>query len=186
MNQARQGETQVYRMVGADFDTNKCYEFALKTRTEGRDPNETYFSSNQLKYLGKYVSSERWGYRNSSGGAENFDNNGVATRIVLDGNSCFREVPCKPSNETFKKKSNKAKSTNRNNPATNKSSNRNNQASNKSSNNKSSNNRVKLGNSMINRIKKQETQIKKLKDENDKLKEENDKLKDEIEQLKNH
>ena len=85
-------ETEVFRM--SEFDTNKQYEFALKTRTVGTWPNEKHSTTNKLQYLGKYAYSERWGYGDGGGGAENFDNEGVKTRIVYDyeGCSCFREV----------------------------------------------------------------------------------------------
>ena len=83
----------VYRL--AKFDTNKCYEFALKTSTVGIYPNQTYYTTNALQYLGKYTHSERWGFGEGGGGAENFDNNGIITRIVYDYDckTCFREVP---------------------------------------------------------------------------------------------
>ena len=85
-------ETEVYRLT--IFDTNKCYEFALKTRTVGSYPNEKHYTTNKLQYLGKYTHSERWGYRDGSGGAENFDNDGTKTRIVYEyeGTTCFREI----------------------------------------------------------------------------------------------
>lgn len=85
-------ETEVFRM--SKFDTNTCYEFALKTRTVGTWPNEKHYTTNKLQYLGIHIRSERWGYGDGSGGAENFDNDGVHTRIVYDyeGHTCFREV----------------------------------------------------------------------------------------------
>ena len=85
-------ETEVYRM--SKFDKNKCYEFALKTRTVGTWPNEKHYTTNKLQYLGNYTHSERWGYGDGGGGAENFDNEGVKTRIVYEyeGTTCFREV----------------------------------------------------------------------------------------------
>jgi len=85
-------ETEVYRLT--EFDTNKCYEFALKTRTVGTYPNDKHYTTNKLQYLGKYTHGERWGYGDGRGGAENFDNERVKTRIVYDyeGTTCFREV----------------------------------------------------------------------------------------------
>ena len=86
-------EVEVFRLI--KFDTSKCYEFALKTKTVGRYPNEKYYTTNPLKYLGKYTHSEDWGYGDGHGGAENFNDNGVKHRIVYDyeGKTCFREVP---------------------------------------------------------------------------------------------
>ena len=86
-------DVEVFRLI--KFDTSKCYEFALKTKTVGRYPNEKYYTTNPLKYLGKYTHSEEWGYGDGHGGAENFNDNGVKHRIVYDyeGKTCFREVP---------------------------------------------------------------------------------------------
>ena len=88
-------ETEVFRLT--KFDKNKCYECALSTKREGTYPNDKYYTKNALKYLGNYTHSESWGYGDGGGGAENFDDNGKKTRIVYDydGKTCFREVPCK-------------------------------------------------------------------------------------------
>ncbi|NBY40150.1 MAG: hypothetical protein EBQ66_04445 [Flavobacteriia bacterium] len=83
-------EVEVYRI--SEFDKTKCYGFALKTRTEGKYPNEKYYSTNLVLYLGRHVKSERWGYGDSHGGAETFENNGIKHRIVYDyeGKTCFK------------------------------------------------------------------------------------------------
>ena len=89
-------EEQVFRLSGADFDTSKCYEFALKTRTEGNFPREKHYTTNKLRYLGKYTGREDWGYGDNSGGAVTFVNGEETNRIVYDydGKTCFREVQC--------------------------------------------------------------------------------------------
>ena len=81
----------MFRII--QFDPTKCYEFALKTRTEGKWPNERYFTTNALRYVGYYKSSARWGYGYQSGGSETFEYNGKEITIVYDyeGNTCFRE-----------------------------------------------------------------------------------------------
>ena len=38
-------EVEVFRLT--KFDTHKCYEFALKTRTQGSYPNEKHYTTNQ-------------------------------------------------------------------------------------------------------------------------------------------
>lgn len=85
-------ETEVFRL--SIFDKTKCYGFAMRTRRESRYPNEKYYSTNPILYLGKHVKSERWGYGDNHGGAEIFENNGIQRRIVYDydGNTCFKEV----------------------------------------------------------------------------------------------
>jgi hypothetical protein len=97
-------EVEVFRTF--NFDTNKCYEFALATRTEGRYPNKKYYSTNPLQYLGKYTHSERWGVGDSSGGATNFINNNKKTRILheYDESDCFREVSCQTNGGKRKSK----------------------------------------------------------------------------------
>ena len=85
-------ETEVFRIV--EFNATQTYSFALKTRSEGKWPNVKHYSTHPLQYLGKYTHSERWGYGDNGGGAENFDDHGIKTRIVYDyaGNTCFRSM----------------------------------------------------------------------------------------------
>ena len=89
-------EIEVYRLT--KFDKEVHYAFAMRTRKEGRYPNEVYYTTNPLMYVGKYIESERWGWGDGSGGAEYFDNNGKQERIEYDyeGNTCF--VPVKVIN----------------------------------------------------------------------------------------
>ena len=90
-------ETQVFRLE--EFDKNKCYGFALFTRTTGKhsNSNEKYFTTNPIQYLGKWLSKERWGERDGAGGAENFEKD----RIVYDyfGKTCFVELRCQTDGE---------------------------------------------------------------------------------------
>ena len=79
-------ETEVFRLCS--FEKNVNYSFALKTRTEGHWPNEKYYTTNSLQFLGKHVNSARWGYRDQSGGSETFDDNGKITEIIYDYNGC--------------------------------------------------------------------------------------------------
>ena len=82
-------EVEVYRFTS--FSNDLRYEFAMKTRTEGKYPNEKYYTTNDLQYLGNHISSENWG----CGGAENFiDENGKKTKVIYDyeGLTCFRTI----------------------------------------------------------------------------------------------
>jgi hypothetical protein len=83
-------ETEVFRI--STFEKNVNYSFAMKTRTEGRWPNEKHFTTHPLQFLGKHINSSRWGYGDQSGGEEIFEHDGVQTRIVYDyeGNTCFK------------------------------------------------------------------------------------------------
>jgi hypothetical protein len=89
-------ETRVFRLTSEDFNKSKCYAFALMTRRVGSFPNEKYYTTNPLQYLGKHIRSEEWGSRDQHSGAETFDNHGKETRIGYDydGLTCFREVQC--------------------------------------------------------------------------------------------
>lgn len=88
-------EVEVFRLC--KFDSNKYYETAEYTRQEGRYPDIKYYTVKPVKYLGRYIRSERWGFHDNSGGAENFDDNGIQNRVEYnyDGSTCFREVPNK-------------------------------------------------------------------------------------------
>jgi hypothetical protein len=83
-------ETEVFRL--STFEKNVDYSFALKTRTEGKWPNEKHYTTNPLQFLGKHVNSTRWGYGDQSGGAESFEHNEVKTEIIYDyyGKTCFK------------------------------------------------------------------------------------------------
>jgi len=63
-------ETEVFRP--STFYTNKCYAFALSTRKEGW-PNERFFTTHPLTYLGKYLRTETWGSNDGGGRAEIFE-----------------------------------------------------------------------------------------------------------------
>lgn len=86
------GEVEVFRLC--KFDPTKFYAFAYYTRRSGRYPNERYYTTNPLQYLGKHVNSERWGCGDGSGGAEYFYHGGHIERIEYDyeGTTCFVEV----------------------------------------------------------------------------------------------
>lgn len=86
-------ETEVFRYSESNFDTNKYYEYAYCTREQGNYPNTKYYTTQQLKYVGKYVRFESWGWGDGSGCAAYFENNGIIVRIEFDyeGKICFRE-----------------------------------------------------------------------------------------------
>ena len=86
-------ETEVFHLT--EIDKTKYYSFALKTKTVGEYPNQRYFTTNPLQYLGRYIYSEEWEWSGEwYSVAENFDDNGQKNRVVYDyeGNTCFVEV----------------------------------------------------------------------------------------------
>jgi hypothetical protein len=82
-------EIEVFRI--SEFEKDVNYACAMKTRTEGSYPNQKHYTKNSLQFVGKHVSSARWGYRDNGGGSEKFDADGKITEIVYDyeGNTCF-------------------------------------------------------------------------------------------------
>jgi hypothetical protein len=87
-------ETEVFRLTR--FSKDKSYKFALYNKKKGKWPDEKYYTdTDSLKYLGYWVSSERWNsFGDGSGGAENFNDNGKINRIEYDydGMTCFVEA----------------------------------------------------------------------------------------------
>jgi len=83
-------ETKVFRLE--DFDKNKCYGFALSTTTTGSDPDKIFYTTNPIQYLGKWKSTERWGYRNGPRGIEKFEKGDI--QRTEKGTTCFVELPC--------------------------------------------------------------------------------------------
>lgn len=88
-----QPEQEVFRYAESNFDTNKYYEYTYRTRQEGKYPNTRYFTTQPLRYAGKFVRFESWGWGDGSGCAAYFDCNGTIVRIEFDyeGTICFRE-----------------------------------------------------------------------------------------------
>ncbi len=80
---------EVFRII--QFD--KYYEYALKTKTEGKCPNEKYYTSNKLIFLGKYKESITFGnFEDGRSGCEIFiDDNGKEIYYDYEGNTRFRE-----------------------------------------------------------------------------------------------
>ena len=39
-------EVEVFQFSATDFEKDKCYEYALSTRTEGTFPNEKHYTTN--------------------------------------------------------------------------------------------------------------------------------------------
>jgi len=81
-------EQQVFRSI--QLDPSKFYGFAFYSNKKGTWPNETYWTEEPIEYLGRWISSDRWGSRDQSGGAENFEHK----RIVYDyeGKTSFVEM----------------------------------------------------------------------------------------------
>ena len=60
----------------------------------GRWPNELYYSTNPIRYVGRFVKHIRYGYGDGGSCDAYFDNNGKEERVgyTYEGTTCFREV----------------------------------------------------------------------------------------------
>ena len=90
------------------FDKSKCYEFALWTRREGVWPNEKYYTTNPLQYLGKHISRDDTGgiWGDGRSGCDYFSpKDGIQIKLEDDynGRNRFREVACQQSGGNKKK-----------------------------------------------------------------------------------
>jgi len=84
-------ETEVYRITP---EKGKYYETAIYTRKVGRWPNEKYYTTKPLRYVGEFIKHHQTGYGD---GAQHWDiymNNGKEERVdyEYEGTTCFREV----------------------------------------------------------------------------------------------
>ena len=84
-------EIEVYRLTPKK---GILYFHAEATRKTGKYPNEKYFTTNRLQYVGEYVT----GYRTNSGDGgffwDIFNDDGVEKRVYYsyEGNTCFFEA----------------------------------------------------------------------------------------------
>lgn len=92
---ARPGEIEVFRIR---TEVDKCYEHIEATRSDyvGRGTHR-YFSTNQPRYVGKFIRQERYGYGDGGEVIDVFSDNGKEVRVNYSyaGFTCFIEVPCK-------------------------------------------------------------------------------------------
>jgi hypothetical protein len=87
-------EIEVFRMKPI---IGQCYASAKYTRTTGIWPNQKYYTSNQLIYMGRFVESKTYGGGNGARYYEYFDNNNGEINELeydYDGMTCLIEVPC--------------------------------------------------------------------------------------------
>jgi len=84
-------ETEIFRLTPA---TDKYYETATYTRRTGNWPNEKYYTFNPLRYVGKFIKHEQYGFGDGARVYAIFDNNGKMETVqyTYEGTTCFREV----------------------------------------------------------------------------------------------
>lgn len=90
-------QREVFRLT--EFDKNIEYGYAYYTKKEGKYPNEKYYTTNKIKYVGKYKESVSWGhFGDGHCGCEVFINDkGELTNVEYDyeGKLCFLIIPSK-------------------------------------------------------------------------------------------
>lgn len=84
-------EVEVFRLTPQE---GKYYQTAEWTRCEGNWPNVKYYSTNKLKYVGKFIRHESMGYRDNASHWDIFDNNGVEEIVnyTYEGTTSFVDI----------------------------------------------------------------------------------------------
>jgi len=80
-------ETEVYRLTPEE---GKYYEYAECTRKAGKYPNERYYTTKPLQYVGKFIKHNSVGYGDNADHWATFENGVV--HYSYEGNTCFKEV----------------------------------------------------------------------------------------------
>ena len=84
-------EVEVFRLTPI---VGKYYEKTTYTRKTGNFPNEKYYSTNELKYVGKFIKLEGFGERDGRFYYAIFEMDREIINVSFDyeGTVCFREV----------------------------------------------------------------------------------------------
>ena len=82
--------TEVYRLKP---QKGKCYYTAEWTVKEGRWPNEKYYTTNPLTYVGEYLRTERYGIGDGGSVSDFFvlDGKEVEVKYTYEGTTSFVE-----------------------------------------------------------------------------------------------
>ena len=84
-------KVQVFRLTP---EVNKYYMTTTWTEREGKWPNEKYYSTNEIKYVGRFLRHVSHGYRDNASHMDIFDNNGVEEIVnyTYEGTTSFIET----------------------------------------------------------------------------------------------
>ena len=101
------------KTTNKNIDTNECEVFRItpeegkyyKTTTYTNMKNNKYFSTNELRYVGKYLRHASCGFRDAAEHYAIFDKYGVEeiVKYTYEGTTCFVEVDIKIINPELKK-----------------------------------------------------------------------------------
>ena len=95
-------EVEVFRLTP---EVGKFYYTAEYTKKVGTYPNYQYYTTNPLRYVGKFLRTERYGSGDGMTATSFFDDKGTINRVVYtyEGTTSFVELQG-PSNENKAKK----------------------------------------------------------------------------------
>jgi hypothetical protein len=81
---------EVFRLTP---EKDKYYETVLYTRRVGKFPNETYYTTNPIVYVGKFINHIFSGHGDNVEHMDVFDKDGkeVLVKYTYEGYTCFRE-----------------------------------------------------------------------------------------------
>jgi hypothetical protein len=80
-------EVEVFRISPTPGNT---YMTATYTRRTGIWPNEQFYTTNPLKYVGKHLRHEKAGYGDNANHWDVFE--GGVVEYTYEGTTCFKEV----------------------------------------------------------------------------------------------
>ena len=88
-------EQEVYRISP---QINKAYETTTYTRKTGIHPNQKFYTTNPVVYVGIMIKEVIYNHRDASCGYVLFSKNGIEEKVeyTYEGTTCFREVPIQP------------------------------------------------------------------------------------------
>ncbi len=88
---AQINEIEVFRLTPKE---GNYYQTTTWTRRAGNWPNEKYYSTNDLQYVGKFIRHGSCGYRDNAEHWDIFDNNGVEVTVkyTYEGTTSFIQV----------------------------------------------------------------------------------------------
>jgi len=91
---AQEGEIEVLSYIKPKV--NQCYQHIEATRSESIGGKTRYFSTNEPRYVGKFIKQERFGSGNSGYTTDIFNDNGKENRVdySYEGYTRFIKVPC--------------------------------------------------------------------------------------------
>ena len=83
--------TEVFRISP---ELGKCYETAEYTSRTGHYPNERYFTTNPVVYVGEFQRHVSSGYRDNASHADIFllEGKEVIVHYTYEGTTCFRLI----------------------------------------------------------------------------------------------